>query len=328
MRTSLGYSNNFQKLAHKSALRQPRCRATVVKPTAMVKFSKYHGLGNDFILVDNRHQEDPVITQEAAVQICDRNFGIGADGVIFALPSQNGTDFSMRIFNSDGSEPEMCGNGIRCLAKFVADIDSFGELETQNQKYKIHTLAGLIEPEMLPDGQVCVDMGEPILEGPKIPTTLQGAEENPEIVIEAPLQIEDKTWRVTCVSMGNPHAVIYSNDEDGDIDLGLIEPELDRIGPLFENHESFPARTNTEFVQVLAENYVQMVVWERGAGRTLACGTGACALVVAGVLENRLQRLCRVSLPGGPLDIEWRESDNKCYMTGPAEFVFTGYLDC
>eukprot|EP01026_Neomeris_dumetosa_P077370 TRINITY_DN83481_c0_g1_i1.p1 TRINITY_DN83481_c0_g1~~TRINITY_DN83481_c0_g1_i1.p1 ORF type:complete len:331 (-),score=32.08 TRINITY_DN83481_c0_g1_i1:210-1175(-) len=303
---------------------QRAVRKCQIKTYAMIEFSKYHGLGNDFILIDNRQQQDPVISQEQAVKICDRNFGVGADGVIFALPSQNGTDLSMRIFNSDGSEPEMCGNGIRCLAKFVADIDS---AKSQNsQKFKISTLAGLIQPEMLDDGRVCVDMGEPILEGPKIPTTLQVSGRDGQ-VMQAPLIVDGKTWRVTCVSMGNPHAVIYSNDEEGDVNLENVEKELNRIGPLFENDASFPARINTEFVQVVSKDHVKMVVWERGAGRTLACGTGACALVVAGVLEGRINRVCRVDLPGGPLDIEWRESDNKCYMTGPAELVFSGSLD-
>eukprot|EP01023_Acetabularia_acetabulum_P032705 TRINITY_DN3055_c0_g4_i2.p1 TRINITY_DN3055_c0_g4~~TRINITY_DN3055_c0_g4_i2.p1 ORF type:complete len:377 (-),score=70.56 TRINITY_DN3055_c0_g4_i2:169-1143(-) len=316
---------NLNKFASKSC-ELTRSRAAV-KTTAMVKFSKYHGLGNDFILVDNRHQEEPVINQEQAVDVCSRHFGIGADGVIFALPGQNGTDFGMRIYNSDGSEPEMCGNGIRCLAKFIADVDSSKEPELQKQKFKIHTLAGLIEPEMLLHGLVRVDMGEPILERSKIPTTLEGITEDENVVIMAPLVIDEKTWRVTCVSMGNPHAVVFSNDQQGDIMVDAIDAELDRIGPLFENHESFPARTNTEFVQVIGPDYVRMVVWERGAGRTLACGTGACALVVAGVLENRILPVCRVELPGGPLDIEWSGEDNKCYMTGPAEFVFDGYLD-
>eukprot|EP01025_Chloroclados_australasicus_P044679 TRINITY_DN48591_c0_g1_i2.p1 TRINITY_DN48591_c0_g1~~TRINITY_DN48591_c0_g1_i2.p1 ORF type:complete len:354 (-),score=35.91 TRINITY_DN48591_c0_g1_i2:163-1143(-) len=297
-----------------------------VSMNATIKFSKYHGLGNDFILIDNRHQQDPVITEQQAVQICNRNFGVGADGVIFALPPENGTDFTMRIFNSDGSEPEMCGNGIRCLAKFISDVDAKnnGKVES-SEKFKINTLAGLIQPEMLADGRVCVDMGEPILEGVNIPTTLQGSDNG--TVIKAPLQVDGKTWRVTCVSMGNPHAVIYSNDEEGEVDLQRIEPELNRIGPMFENDAVFPARTNTEFVQVMSKDHVKMVVWERGAGRTLACGTGACALVVAGVLEGRINRICKVDLPGGPLDIEWRESDNRCYMTGPAELVFNGSLD-
>lgn len=278
-------------------------------------FSKYQGLGNDFILVDNRHQEEPIITPEQAVKLCDRNFGIGGDGVIFALPPQGSTDYTMRIFNSDGSEPEMCGNGIRCLARFVADLD-----KAEPRAFKVHTLAGLIQPSLLPDGQVCVDMGEPILEGPAVPTTLEPTQEGGKVVQQS-LQAAGKEWKVTCVSMGNPHAIIYSS-ADGPIKVE--ELDIVALGPHFEHHPVFPARTNTEFVEVVSREHVRMVVWERGAGRTLACGTGACALVVAGVLEGRVDRSCRVDLPGGPLQIEWRESDNHVYMTGPGELVFSG----
>lgn len=279
-----------------------------------LEFVKYHGLGNDFILVDNRQSSTPVITPEQAVKICDRNFGVGADGVIFALPPEGDTDLSMRIYNSDGSEPEMCGNGIRCLARFVADVD-----KAAAKKYKIHTLAGLIQPELLADGQVCVDMGEPILDGPRVPTTLRPTRGS--TVVEQDLTVDNRTYKVTCVSMGNPHAIIYSVDGKP---LKVDEVDLFVTGPKFENNAVFPARTNTEFVEVLSRSHVRMVVWERGAGRTLACGTGACALVVAGVLEGKIDRNCRVDLPGGPLQIEWRESDNHIYMTGPAELAFEG----
>ncbi|KAK9812163.1 hypothetical protein WJX73_001205 [Symbiochloris irregularis] len=284
-----------------------------------VKFSKFQGLGNDFLLVDNRHQDQPVISADQAVQLCDRNFGVGGDGVIFALPArQDSEDYSMRIFNSDGSEPEMCGNGIRCLAKFVAEIDGNGP-----ERHRVHTLAGLMQPSIQADGQVCVDMGPPTLNGPDVPTTLPTAQDGH--VVAASLRVPEGSrgsdWTVTCVSMGNPHAVVYSCDGK---DIQLDQLQLAQIGPLFEKHEVFPARINTEFVQVLNRGHVSMAVWERGAGRTLACGTGACALVVAGVLEGRIDRDCRVDLPGGPLQIEWREEDNHVYMTGPAEFVFSG----
>lgn len=281
-----------------------------------VPFSKYQGLGNDFILVDNRHTQDPVVTPDQAIKLCNRNFGIGGDGVIFALPAVGDSDFTMRIFNSDGSEPEMCGNGIRCLAKFVADID-----KSSPRKYKVHTLAGLIQPELLPDGQVCVDMGPPVLEGPKVPTTL--APTQGSMVVQQELSVEGRAYKVTCVSMGNPHAVVYSVD-GAPIKIDELGPHLASIGPKFERNAVFPARTNTEFVEVLSPSHVRMVVWERGAGATLACGTGACALLVAGVLEGRVGRSARVDLPGGPLQIEWRESDNHVYMTGPAELVFAG----
>lgn len=292
-----------------AVLRRVQCQA--------LTFQKYQGLGNDFILVDNRHHPEPLVSPEAAVRVCDRNFGVGGDGVIFALPPTGDTDFTMRIFNSDGSEPEMCGNGIRCLAKFIADVDG-----VQSTTYRIHTLAGLIVPELLSDGRICVDMGEPVLDGSKVPTSL--APTDGATVVKAPIEVAGKQWTVTAVGMGNPHAAVYASS-DGDVKVDEID--LEAVGPLFERHPAFPARTNTEFVEVLDKGHVRMSVWERGAGRTLACGTGACALVVAGVLEGRLDRVCRVDLPGGPLDIEWREANNRVYMTGPAERVFAGSLE-
>lgn len=274
-----------------------------------IKFTKYHGLGNDFILIDNRHQSEPLLTPTQAVQLCDRHFGIGADGVIFALPTKvEGTDYTMRIFNSDGSEPEMCGNGIRCLAKFIADLD--GNKKTE---YRIHTLAGLMIPKLLADGQVKVNMGPPLLLASQIPTTLATAESK---VVEQPLEVEGKVWPVTCVSMGNPHCITFVED--------VASIPLETLGPKFEHHSVFPERTNTEFIQVIEPNYIKMLVWERGAGATLACGTGACASVVAGVLSGKCDRLVTVELPGGPLEIEWSNIDQKVYMSGPAEKVFVG----
>ena len=296
----------------------------VVRSTSSsgIKFAKYQGLGNDFVLIDNRDSSEPVLTPHQAVRVCDRNFGVGGDGVIFALPSDNGdTDFEMRIYNSDGSEPEMCGNGIRCLARFMADLETAAP-----EGFSIQTLAGTIRPTLQPDGQVRVDMGQPVLRGAEVPTTLPAsAGRDDGAVIKAPLEVDGKTYVVTCVSMGNPHAVVYSLGDGTPISVDDID--LSRVGPLFENNSVFPARTNTEFVEVLNPSHVKMVVWERGAGRTLACGTGACALVVAGILEGRLERKCRVDLPGGPLMIEWSEEDGKVYMTGPAERVFEGELD-
>jgi len=274
-------------------------------------FTKYHGLGNDFILIDNRHQSQPILTPEQAIKLCDRNFGIGADGVIFALPGEEQADYIMRIFNSDGSEPEMCGNGIRCLAKFIA------ELENNNKtKYNIHTGAGLIVPELKSDGQVTVDMGQPKLLASEIPTTLSNADEK---VVARPLEVAGKSWSVTCVSMGNPHCITFVED--------VSAIDLVKIGPEFENHPVFPERTNTEFIQVISPKYVKMRVWERGAGATLACGTGACASVVAGVLTGNSDRLVTVELPGGCLEIEWSTTNEKIYMTGPAEKVFTGVIN-
>ncbi|MBD2433136.1 MULTISPECIES: diaminopimelate epimerase [Fischerella] len=275
-----------------------------------IEFTKYHGLGNDFILIDNRSSSQPVITPEQAVQLCDRHFGIGADGVIFALPGKNGTDYTMRIFNSDGSEPEMCGNGIRCLAAFLAELESESR---QSNQYRIHTLAGVITPELMTDGQVKVDMGIPRLLAGEIPTSLCPADQK---VINQPLEVAGKTWDVTCVSMGNPHCITFVED--------VVAIPLDNIGSQFEYHPVFPQRTNTEFIQVIRPDYLKMRVWERGAGITLACGTGACASLVAGVLTGRCDRTATIELPGGCLQITWSEVDQRIYMTGPAKQVFQG----
>lgn len=274
-----------------------------------IAFSKYHGLGNDFILIDNRHNAEPILTSEQAVKWCDRNFGIGADGVIFLLTEAN-DEHRMRIFNSDGSEPEMCGNGIRCMAKFIADLEGKTDLGVT---YKIHTLAGMITPEVLPEGQVLVDMGVPRLLAAEIPTSLGTPDDK---VINQSIEVDGKSWTVTCVSMGNPHCMTFVDDTQA--------IPLETLGPKFEHHPVFPQRTNTEFVQVIRPDYLRMRVWERGAGITLACGTGACATVVAGVLTGNSVRACTVELPGGCLYIEWSQEDNRVYMTGPAELVFTG----
>ncbi|RMF22703.1 MAG: diaminopimelate epimerase [Cyanobacteria bacterium J083] len=275
-----------------------------------IEFSKYQGLGNDFILIDNRHQVEPLVTPAQAVQMCDRHFGIGADGVIFVLPSED-ADYSMRIFNSDGSEPEMCGNGIRCLAQFIAQ-----ELEREEKigkSYRIETLAGVITPILRGKEQIKVDMGTPYLSAAEIPTLLP--EKNGQVVNQ-PLQVGKEEWLVTCVSMGNPHCITFVDSVEA---IALRD-----LGEKFENHSAFPQRTNTEFIEVVKPNYLKMRVWERGAGITLACGTGACAAVVAAVLNGKSDRLCAVELPGGILEIEWSEADNRVYMTGPAKQVFSG----
>ena len=275
-----------------------------------VKFSKYHGLGNDFILIDNRGSNELLLSVEQAVKMCDRHFGIGADGIIFVLPGKENTDYTMRIFNSDGSEPEMCGNGIRCMAMFITDLEG---QEIIDKTYRINTLAGVISPTIKAGGNVRVDMGEPFLKASQIPTNL------PEVdgkVINQPLSVQDKEYFVSCVSMGNPHCLVFVDD--------LANIDLNAIGNNFETHPAFPQKTNTEFIEVVNNSYLKMRVWERGAGITLACGTGACATVVAGVLNNKCDRLTTVELPGGCLDIEWSQNDNHVYMTGPATKVFTG----
>lgn len=277
-------------------------------------FSKYHGLGNDFILVDNRHQTLPVLTTAQAVALCDRNVGIGADGVIFALPGADGADYTMRIFNSDGSEPEMCGNGIRCMAKYLEALETkAGSPPKTPHSYKIHTLAGLIVPTLQPDGQITVDMGEPRLLAEDMPTTLAAAGSK---IIDQPLRIADEIYQVTCISMGNPHCVTFVDD--------TATIALSDIGPLFEHHQVFPQRVNAEFIQVVRPDYLKMLVWERGAGPTLACGTGACAALAAAVLNGHAVRAATVELPGGPLHIKWSTMDNHIYMTGPAVLVFSG----
>ena len=275
-----------------------------------IAFSKYHGLGNDFVLIDNRHSAEPILTPKQSEKWCDRNFGIGADGVIFLLNADNG-EHRMRIYNSDGSEPEMCGNGIRCLAKFMQDLD----IPTIEGKYPIQTGAGLIVPQMDADGQITVDMGKPFLTAAEIPTTLGASDQK---VVNLPLEVGGKTWNVTTVSMGNPHCMIFVDDVDS---IPLAE-----IGVLFEHHPVFPNRTNTEFVEVVNRGYVKMRVWERGAGATLACGTGACATVVAGVLNDLCDRICTVNLPGGDLKITWSAESDRILMTGPAQLVFTGLV--
>jgi diaminopimelate epimerase len=276
-----------------------------------IEFTKYQGLGNDFVLIDNRAQAEPVLTPEQSVNLCDRHFGIGADGIIFLLPGTGDTDYTMRIYNSDGSEPEMCGNGIRCLARFIADLEA-----EAIASYRIHTLAGVITPQLTANGQVKVDMGQPRLLAQQIPTTLT----EPEFkVVNQPLEAAGQTWSVTCVSMGNPHCITFVED--------VAAIDLTALGPQFEHHPAFPQRINTEFIQVVRPDYLKMRVWERGAGITLACGTGACAALVAAVLSDRAQPRATVELPGGPLEIEWAGYDQPVFMTGPAELVFRGEID-
>ncbi|MFN3927198.1 MAG: diaminopimelate epimerase [Pseudanabaenaceae cyanobacterium] len=275
-----------------------------------IEFSKYQGLGNDFLLIDNRDQTELKLTPEAVQKWCDRHFGVGADGVIFLCKTPTG-DYQMRIINSDGTEPEMCGNGIRCLAKFMQDIG----IPAQDNRYQIKTGAGWIVPEFCPGGEIAVDMGEPRLSGGQIPTTL-GDPNQP--VINVPLSVAGQEWRVTLVSMGNPHCVVFVEE--------VAQIPYTQIGREFEHHPVFPARINTEFVQVIDRQYLKMRVWERGAGATLACGTGACASVVAGVLNNYCDRSAVVELLGGKLRIHWSETTNRLTMTGKAEFVFRGWL--
>lgn len=287
------------------------------RTTTMTAFRKYHGLGNDFILIDNRETVDPVLSALQASAICDRNTGVGADGVIFLLPpKQKSSHFSMRLYNSDGTEPEMCGNGIRCLARFASDLG----MSAADNKYVVDTLAGEIVPKI--QGELVeVDMGAPILNPKEVPTKLNTGEESGWVDT---LSAAGRDWSMSCVSMGNPHAITFVSKEEYD----GMDSKLEQSGPLFEHHEAFPQRTNTEFVYQRGPAELDMLVWERGAGRTMACGTGACAVVVAAVLTGRAKKDVPVvvHLPGGDLTIKWDSGTDHVIMTGPAELVFEGKL--
>lgn len=267
----------------------------------VISFTKMQGCGNDFVVLDFLRDEIPDLGA-LAKRLCDRRFGIGADQLLTVRPSKT-ADFKMGIYNADGSEVEMCGNGIRCFAKYLHDRGL-----TKKRELEVETPAGIIRPRLVGD-LVEVDMGEPILEGRKIPVMADGR------ILDYPLEIDGTTYRVSCVSMGNPHCVLYLDR--------IRELELQKIGPSFEHHPFFPKRVNTEFVELVSSREVKMRVWERGAGETLACGTGACAVAVAGALTGRTERKLLVHLLGGDLQIEWRE-DNRVYMTGGAQEVFQG----
>lgn len=277
----------------------------------VLHFSKYQGLGNDFLLVDARGA-DPAedmagLTADAIARLCDRRFGVGGDGLILALPPREGGELRMRIFNADGSEPEMCGNGIRCLARFLADSDG----DPPGRTWQVETLAGRIVPELMDDGSVRVDMGPPLLQPELVPTTLAVG---PAGLPQGELELEGERFAVAAAGMGNPHVVIPVSD------VNAID--LERFGPLLEHHPAFPARTNVHFVQVLHPEHLAMRVWERGAGPTLACGTGACATLVACHRLGLSRRTARLDLPGGSLRIAWDEASGHVFMTGPAEAVF------
>ena len=276
-----------------------------------MKFTKMHGLGNDYIYVNCFEEtvEDP---SALSIEISDRHFGIGSDGLVLIMPSET-EDFRMRMFNNDGSEGEMCGNAIRCIGKYVYDNGL-----TKKEVVSVETLGGIKVIDLnIKNGSLesaRVDMGEPILEPDKIPVNFNS---NP--VVNEPLEVDGKTYHVTCVSMGNPHAVTYMKEIDN--------LALDKVGPSFEVHEKFPNRINTEFVEVINREKLKMRVWERGSEETLACGTGACAVLVASVLNGLSERNATIELRGGSLQIEWNEVDNHVYMTGPATKVFDGEIE-
>ncbi|MBI5140761.1 MAG: diaminopimelate epimerase [Nitrospirae bacterium] len=273
-------------------------------------FTKMHGTGNDFILIDCRPDETaalfnhPADAERIARTLCERRFGVGADQMLLLYDSPR-ADFRMVILNADGSEVEMCGNGIRCFAKYLWERGM-----SSKETLDIETGAGIIRPRM--DGDlVRVDMGEPILDGPRIPVNIEGH------VTDHPIESVDKKFNMTCVSMGNPHAVIFVDDVDNF--------PVEKYGPPIENSPLFPRRTNVEFVQVLSGREIKMRVWERGSGETLACGTGACAAAVASHINKFTGRDVKVRLRGGELHIRW-DGNNRVFMSGPAVEVFQGVV--
>ena len=277
-----------------------------------MKFTKWQGCGNDFLLIDCREKE--LADYGAfAKKSCDRHFGVGGDGVLVIRTSDK-ADFRMRIFNADGSEAEMCGNGIRCFARYLYDHHI-----TDKKKFTVETGAGILVPEIVEkDGVVTgvrVDMGEPVLEADKIPMAGYGNRR----VVNEPVEVAGRKWNITGVSMGNPHCVVFVDD--------IKTTPIEEVGPIFEVQERYPKKTNTEFVQVLDRQHMRMRVWERGAAITLACGTGACATLTAAVLNGKTDRRAEITLDGGKLDIEWSEKDNHIYMTGPAVQVFAGEVE-
>ena len=276
-----------------------------------MKFTKMQGLGNDYVYV-NGFEERIENPSEMAVKVSNRNFGVGSDGLILINPSEK-ADFEMEMYNADGSRGEMCGNGIRCVAKYVYDFKL-----TDKDVITVETLSGIKTLKLnVENGKVKtvrVNMGAPILECDKVPVKYDD-----EKMINKPVKVDGKTFNITCVSMGNPHTVTFINDTDN--------LEIEKIGPKFENNEIFPDKVNTEFIQIIDKKTVKMRVWERGSGETFACGTGACASVVASVLNRLTENKVTVKLLGGELEIEYNQDENTVYMTGPARVVFTGEYD-
>ena len=277
-----------------------------------IGFTKMQGCGNDYVYINGFKEKLPQdAKKDFVIRVSDRHFGIGSDGVIFINPSDI-ADFEMEMYNADGSRAEMCGNGIRCVAKYVYDhgmtegtditIASFDKVKP----ITITARDGKAE-------RIRVDMGEPVLDAASVPVSIKN-----EKAIDEPINIDGNEYRMTCVSMGNPHAVVFT-DPDG--------LDIERLGPLFEDHALFPNRTNTEFVRVDDRNNVHMRVWERGTGETLACGTGCCATAVACVLNGLTDRKVTVHVLGGDIEVEWDQNDGHIYMTGPAETVFEGTID-
>ena len=271
-------------------------------------FTKWQGTGNDFVMIDCLKEPEADYVS-AAVELCDRHSGIGADGILLVLPSDK-ADIRMQIINADGSEAEMCGNGIRCFASYV-----YEKGYVKFEEFTVETGAGILVPKIMEkhgaEAMVKVDMGEPILEGEKIPVAGYGMNR----IVAEPITVKDKEFKMTCVSMANPHCVIFVDDAENF--------PIHEYGPLVERHEKFPKRVNAEFIQVIDRKHLRMRVWERGAAVTLACGTVACATTTAAILDDVTDRNIEIQLDGGKLNIEWADN-NHLYMTGPAVQVFAG----
>lgn len=277
-----------------------------------MKFTKMEGLGNDYVYV-NCFQEQVDNPQELAIRVSDRHFGIGSDGLILIKPSEI-ADFTMDMYNADGTRSEMCGNGIRCVGKYVYDYGL-----TKKTDILIETLAGVKKLHLAVNEknqvyEVTVMMGEPVLKPELVPVVASG-----EQVVNTPINVDGTAYNITCVSMGNPHAIVFVDD--------VSEISIEKIGPLFEHHDLFPRRVNAEFVQIIDRDHVRMRVWERGTGETLACGTGACATAVACILNGKTNEEVTVHLLGGDLRIQWDRGKNLVYMTGPATTVFDGEIE-
>jgi diaminopimelate epimerase len=274
-----------------------------------MRFTKMHGIGNDYVYVSTFDQRLPADPAKLAVAVSDRHYGIGGDGLILIMPSER-ADARMRMFNADGSEGEMCGNGIRCVAKYLYDQGL-----ARKSRVTVETGRGVLTLDLEVEGgsvrRVRVNMGTPIFDPVRIPTLLPG-----EPPIDAPIRVDDRELAVTAVSMGNPHAVVYVDD--------AAEFPLEALGPRLEHHPAFPRRVNVHIVEVLGPGEVRMRTWERGSGITLACGTGACVVCVAGVLTSRSGRTILAHLPGGDLELEWPGDGAPVTMTGPATEVFCG----
>jgi len=287
------------------------CRKVLTERNVAMKFTKMHGIGNDYVYV-NGFEEKLQNPAEIARKVSDRHFGVGSDGLVLILPSEK-ADFKMRMFNADGSEAEMCGNGIRCLAKYVYENGM-----TSANVITVETLAGVKTLKLLIQEaevqKVRVNMGQPQLERSQIP--MKGPD---GMAVAEPIEVNGDTFLITCVSMGNPHTVVYVED--------LERFPVTRLGPIIETLALFPNRTNVEFVEAPSPGEVRIRTWERGTGETLACGSGACAVCVAGVLNKKTERKITAHLRGGDLELEWRKSDGCVYMTGPAVTVFTGHWE-